>query len=915
MRHVIPDSPGELRGRRRERVALGDLLEGVRAGRSAALVVYGEPGVGKTALLNYAVSAAPDLTVLRAAGVESEMELAFAALHRMCRPVLDHLGQVPGPQRDALRTAFGMQAGPPPDRFLISLAVLTLLAEAASGRPLVCVLDDVQWLDRSSVQALAFAARRLVAESVLVLFAAREQEADLRGLPELVVSGLRDADAREVLRSAVRWPLDERVAEQIVAEAQGNPLALLELPRTLSPAQLGGGFGLPAAVPLPGTVEDSFRKRIDGLPGDTRQLLVLAAAEPTGDPTLVWHAARLLGIPDESVTPAVEADLVEIGARVRFRHPLVRSALYRSASPSERQAVHRALAEVTDIRADPDRRAWHRAQAAADMDDDVAADLERSAGLAQARGGLAAAASFLERAVALTQDPARRAERALAAARSKYQAGLPDAALDLLARVEAGPSDELLRAQTSLLRGQMAFASDHSGSAPELLLSAARRLEPLDVRLARETYLDALAAAMFTGRLAGAVGLPEVARAARSAPPAPRPPRAPDLLLDGLATLIADGYEAGTPAVRRAVAAFRDGELTSGDVIRWLFVACHAAHDLWDDEGWYALSARGVQITRDVGALSALPIALSQLLAAHLHAGEFEAAAALVEETTAITAATGNDLPPYSALALAGWRGHAAEATRMIQVMMDSLTGRGEGMGLSLVEYTSAVLNNGLGRYADALAAADRASAYPQELGFANWGLVELVEAAVRDGERARAADAVERLARTTGPSGTPWARGIEARSRALVSDDLTAEPLYREAVGQLARCRGAMPLARAHLVYGEWLRRANRRAEARTELRSAHDMFAGMGAEAFAERARRELGAAGESILRQTEDSRGELTAQEVSIARLARDGRTNAEIGAQLFLSARTVEWHMRKVFAKLGIASRRELPAVLS
>lgn len=487
---------------------------------------------------------------------------------------------------------------------------------------------------------------------------------------------------------------------------------------------------------------------------------------------------------------------------------------------------------------------------------------------------------------------------------------MPDAALELLAQAEAGPADELMRARIGLLRGQMAFASSHGADASSLLLHTARQLEPLDVRLARETYLDALAAAIFVGRLAGGVGLPEVARAALGAPPAPQPPRAPDLLLDGLAVLITDGYEAGKPALQPAVAAFRKGDLTLEDELHWFFVACHAAHDLWDDEGWYALSARHLQLARDVGALSVLPVALAQRTGVLLHAGEFGAAAALIEETAAITEASMNDLPPYSALALAGWQGRAADAARLIHAAINGLTIRGEGMGLGLVRHTSAVLSNGLGRYRDALIAAEEASGYPQELGFANWGLAELVEAAVRCGETARAADAVERLARTTGPSGTPWGLGIEARSRALVSDGEAAELLYREAIARLGQCRGAVALARAHLVYGEWLRRENRRADAQAQLRTAYDMFARMGAEAFAERARGELLATGETIRKRAADVPDELTAQERQIARRARDGQSNTEIGLELFLSPRTVEWHLRKVFTKLGISSRRQL-----
>ena len=903
-----------LRGRRRECALLGRLIEGVRGGRSAALVLLGEAGVGKTALLRYASGSAPDLRVLRVVGVESEMELPFAALHQLFGPMLGRLERLPGPQRDALGIAFGLRMGPAPDRFLVGLAVLSLLSEVAGEHPLMCVVDDAHWLDRASAQALAFAARRLQAESVFMMFAMRERRTDFNGVPELAVKGLSNADARELLDSVVRWPLDDRVAERIVAETKGNPLALLELPRDLSPEELAGGFGLPDVLPLSGKIEQSFLRRVGNLPEDTRLLLVLAAADPTGDAALMWRAARLLGLRVGLADYAEATGLLEIRTRVRFRHPLMRSAVYQGASASDRRKMHAALAEAADPGADPDRRAWHRAQAASAHDEDVAADLERSADRAQARGGLAAAAAFLERSADLTVDPGCAAGRALAAARAKYQAGAPKAATKLLARAEAGAPDELLRARIGLLRGQMAFATSNSGEASALLLQAAGRLEQIDPKLARETYLDALAAAMFAGRLAGTVGLPEVAVAARGAAAAPQPPRASDLLLDGLAILITDGYEAGVPAMRRAVSAFRSGDAATEDELRWLFVACHSAHDLWDDEGWHALSTRYLQLARHAGALGLLPIAISQRVGMHLHAGEFAAAASLVEETEAITEATRNDLPPYSALALAGWQGRAAEVDRLFQATVNAVAPRGEGMGLSLAYYTSAVLNNGLGRYAAALDAAERASVYPQELGFANWGLVELVEAAARSGDTGRAARAVEQLTWTTRHSGTPWGQGIEACSRALISDGDDAELLYRKAIEKLGRCRAAVALARAHLVYGEWLRRENRRADARVPLRTAYEMFTAMKAEAFTGRARRELLATGETVRERTEPTRDELTPQERQIARRAREGRTNAEIGTELFLSPRTVEWHLGRVFAKLGVASRQELRTAL-
>ena len=440
----------------------------------------------------------------RAIGVQTEMQLAFAGLHQLCVPMMDHAEHLPVPQRAALRTAFGISAGPPPDRFLVGLALLSLLSEVATERPLICIVDDQQWLDRASAQALGFAARRLAADPVGMVFAARDPDDELTGLPELEVSGLHDADARALLESALPGPLDARVLDQIVAETQGNPLALLELPKGLTPTELAGGFALPRTVPLPGRIEESFRRQLEALPAPTRLLLLVAAAEPYGDLALVWRAAGRLGIDIQSAAPALDAGLVEFGAQVRFRHPLLRSAAYRAASVQERQRVHAMLAEVTDPAAEPDRRAWHRAKAATGPDEEVATELELSAGRAQARGGLAAAAAFLERSVLLTLDPARRAERTLAAAQANLQAGAFGTALDLLTTAEDGTLDELQSARADLLRGEVAFASGMSRDAAPLLLRAARRLEPLDLGLARETYLASWMAALFAGNLAHA---------------------------------------------------------------------------------------------------------------------------------------------------------------------------------------------------------------------------------------------------------------------------------------------------------------------------------------------------------------------------------------------------------------------------
>jgi DNA-binding CsgD family transcriptional regulator/tetratricopeptide (TPR) repeat protein len=904
----------ELTGRLSERSVLDRFVAGVRAGEGQALVVRGEPGVGKTVLLDYLAGRASGCLVARAAGVQSEMELAYAGLHQLCAPMLDHAESLPGPQREALRTAFGLSAGPVPDRFLVGLAVLGLLSETAGKRPLVCVVDDQQWLDRASAQALGFAARRLAADPVGLVFAARVPGEDVAGLPQLVVEGLAEGDARELLESVLiglTGPLDARVRDRIIADTHGNPLALLELPRGLTPAQLTGGFGPSGAVPLDGRIEESFRRQLEALPAQTRRLVQLAAADPSGDPVLVWRAAGRLAIGAGAAGPAAEAGLAEFGARVRFRHPLVRSAAYQSASVQTRQELHGALAEATDPAADPDRRAWHRAQAAPGPDEEVAAELEQSAGRAQRRGGLAAAAAFLERSAGLTLDPARRAQRALCAAQAKHRAGALDAALGLLAMAQAGPLDELQRARGDLLRAQIAFASSHGRDAPPLMLRAAKQLEALDVGLARETYLEAFTAALFVGRLSQAVG--EVARAARMAPAPLAPARAPDLLLDGLALLVTEGYAAGTPALRRALLTFRSQDISAEEGLSWLWLAGRAAMAVWDDETWHILASRHVKLARNAGALSELQLAVRSRILLHAHAGELEEGAALIAEAQAVADATGSQLGPYGALGVAAFRGREAEATELIQATMDGVTSRGEGRGVTS-QYAAALLYNGLGHYDKALAAAELVCEY-DDLGVLGWSLAELVEAAVRSSQPARAFDALQRLSETTRASGTDWALGTEARSRALLSEGQTAENCYREAIERLGRTRMRPAVARTHLLYGEWLRRENRRRDARAELRTAHGLFTTMGIEAFADRARRELLATGDTVRKQTVETVSELTAQEAHIARLAADGRTNVEIGTQLFLSTRTVEWHLSKVYTKLGVGSRRELRRALA
>ena len=877
----------------------------------------GEAGIGKTALLEYLVASTPDLRVVRAVGVESDMELAFASLHQLCSPLLDRIEELPAPQRRALETVFGLSDGAAPDRFLVGLAVLSLFAAEAEQRPLLCVVDDAQWLDRASALTLAFVARRLLAERVGLVFAAREPGLELQQLDALDVRGLSNDDARALLRSTLRFKLDERVLDRVVAEMRGNPLALLELPRGLTATQLAGGFGLPEALAMSGRIQESFVRRVSAVSDDARRLLLLAAAEPVGDPLLLLRASEHLGIAVSAVDTETDG-LLALSDRVTFRHPLVRSAVYRTATREQRREVHLALAEATDRSVDPDRRAWHLATAATGPNEPVAAALEQSASRAQARGGLAAAAAFLHRSVVLSGDPEQRVRRALAAAQASLHAGSFEGALELLALAEASTPDDLQMAQVELLRGQIAFASSMGTAAPALLLRAAQRLERLNPELARETYLDAWGAALFAGRLVSDGSLLEVSRAATSAPRPARPLRPSDLLLDGLSTFVTEGHTAAAPLLRRATAAFADEASDEAsprqENFRWGWMTTIPPNILWDEESWHAISARHLKEARDAGALARLPIDLADWAIFCSWCGDFGAAAVAIAEAEAITTATGTYLAPYPGMLLAALRGQRDASPLIESTIRDAGTG-GQGLGVQWAEWASAILFNGLGRYDRALTSAQRASEETPQLHVTPWALTELIEAAVRTARPDVAAGALERVMAATAPSSTDWGRGMQARCRALLSEGDSAEGLYREAIERLARTRRRPELARAHLLYGEWLRRENRRVDARVQLRAAHDQFASIGMEAFGERARGELLATGEKVRKRTVATRDVLTAQERQIARLALEGLSNPDIAARLFLSRRTVEWHLRNVFTKLGIRSRQELTGALA
>ncbi|MEU7855101.1 AAA family ATPase [Nonomuraea sp. NPDC049141] len=896
----------DLLGRRIECALLDRMISAVRTGESRALVVRGPPGVGKSALLDYVKDSADGLRVLRAVGIESEMELPFATLHQLCVPLLDRLRNLPAPQRTALETVFGIRAGTAPDGFLIGLAVLGLLSDASEVRPLLCVVDDAQWMDRASAQALGFVARRLLAESVALVFGARERAQDLLGLPELEVTGLGDAAADTLLNSVTHVRLDRQIRDRIVAETEGNPLALLELPRGLTVTQLAGGFGLLHADTLPGRIEQSFLSRIEELPEQTRLLLLIAAAEPVGDPVLVWRAAGRLGVTPATALAGGTDGLLSFDVRVTFRHPLVRSAVYRSATEEERWAAHLALAEVTDRQVDPDRRAWHLACAAAEPDESVAAELERSAGRAQARGGLAAAAAFLQRSVALTVDTSRRADRAVAAADATFEAGDLDAARRFADIAERDARSEFQRARAHLVRSRIAFAADLDSEAPRTLLTAARRLEPFDRDLARETYLIAWGTSAL---LADADSLKAISQAMRALPAATGAPHALDLVIEGCALLVTDGRAVAVPVLRRAATALAD--LPARDVLKWGWVADVVGSAVWDDQAMRMMGSRAVEVVRAAGALTDLPLCLASLGMAATWTGDFSASAAAVAEAEAIAAATGVPGAPHVRLRLSALRGRSAEAEALIAETIEEAGAGGPSMGVAVAQWAAAVLYNGLGRYQQAMPAAQASTRLAQPW-ISVWALPELVEAAARVGDEKVARDALERLADAAEPCDTDWAQGILARSRALLSDGAPADRLYRGAIERLARTLLRPELARAHLLYGEWLRRERQRIEARDHLRTAYEMFVSIEMEAFAERARHELLATGETVRKRTNEasSSDELTPQEKQIALLVRDGFSNPEVGTRLFLSPRTVEWHLRKIFTKLSITSRRQL-----
>jgi len=906
-----------LRGRTTELAALSKLVASSRAGHSAVVVLRGEAGIGKTALIDHLSDAvASEFRVLRTAGVESDMELPFAGVHRLIAVLWgEPVEELPVPQRQALATAFGQASGPAPDRFLVGLAVLGLIATASEDRPVLCVVDEAQWLDQVSAQTLSFVARRLLAERVMIVFACREKITELRGFPELVISGLSVPDARELLDGAVLGRIDPRVRDRIVAETRGNPLALLEILRDLGPADLAGGYHRPDAYPVEESIEARYLQRILTLGDDARLLLTLAAAEPVGDPALLSRAAESLGIAASALASLRSARLINIDTRVRFGHPLVRSVAYADADADQRHRVHAALAKSIDPSEDPDRRAWHRAFASTGPDESVADELEQAATRAHQRGGIAAAAAFLTQAFELTRDPVRRGQRALEAAHAKRRAADFNAATELVTAASLSPLDDLDEARRLHLETQLAFhrrRTDPSG--PPLadhaatMSKAAARLRPLDPAEADQAYLEAICGLIYAGRLADSTALEQMASAILHLRDDGRGRRPVGLLARGLARRVSPDIAGGIAAIRTAVASVTEHG--------WQWEAFPLAlevslHETWDDEAWERLSEVAVHLATETAALQILPTALVSRAGALVMAGDLAGARLLIAEADDISSAIGHAPLRYHKLTLASWAGNDGETTAMAAAALRDGLQRGEGRVIALAAYANGVLNNGLGRYDVAMEALQPACEY-DDLGIVGWNLSELVECAVRAGRDDLAADALNKLKLRIGAASTPWGLGIAARSAALLAADDAAEPLYLDAIGHLGRSRVKVQLARAHLLYGEWLRRMNRRNDARHHLRLAHEMLQGFGVNAFADRAARELIPLGEKTVKRKRTGTA-LTPQETQVAQLAAAGLTNTEIGSQLFISAHTVEWHLSNVYAKLAIKSRRQLRAM--
>lgn len=903
-------------GRASERAVLDGLLDAARQGLSRALVLSGDAGIGKSALLDYAQEAAPDFRVLRVAGYESERDLAFAAVHRLILPLLDLRASLPVRQRLAIESAFGLVDELPADRFLVGLATLSLLSDAALAGPLLCVVDDAHWLDDESIAALAFAARRLQADRLVMLFAVRDldrQQLPLDGLPIVGVPGLPRHEAVELLRSVVRGPIDGLVADRVVTETGGSPLALIELGAgDLASAALAAGASMPEPLPVGRRLETHYLDQVRALPEATQDLLLLVSAEAAGDRTLIDAAASILGIPDDAAQAAERCGLLDRQPVMRLRHPLVRSAVYNGAPSGDRRRVHAALAAAAGSAGDRDRQAWHDGASASAPEESVAMALEAAGERALRRGGCAASASFFSRAAELSVDPPARIERALAAAQRHLVAGFRVRARHVIAELAPDITDPLQRAKAARLEGALRYTVGETSQTVSILIGAAEAFRPFDIHIARDTLLQAMAAARITGAFtAPGESEVDVALAARAMPLPPGcEPTIGDLLLDGESTLFLDGVTTAAPLFRRAMAAIDGDPADSEEMLRWLGVASWAGGVLGDREAEHRFAARLEKSAREKGAIIPLSLGLTYLGFAELFDGSLAAARAHLTEREELLSAVGRP-PDVGSLVLSAWAGHDVARAEAADVAARARETR-QGWMLVFVDYALTVLELGHGNYAAALTTATKNfGANPM---FSSAVFLDVVEASVRSGDRARAVAAVDTFVRLQANDPTPLASALIAAGRALVAGDADAEDLYVAAIDGLRSAGGSAHRARSQLLYGEWLRRRKRRLDARAQLHQAYEMFSTMGAGAFAARASRELAATGERARKRVPSRDDALTPQESQIARLAAAGATNPEIAHQLFLSASTVDYHLRKVYRKLELSSRRQLTRAL-
>lgn len=896
--------------RHRERTQLDTVLKHVREGRSSTLLLDGGAGVGKTTLLDYLAERTAGFRVLSVTGIQSEVELAFAALHQLCLPLDDTMASLPTPQREALEITFGQRQGVAPSKFMVGLATLSLLAEASRVAPILCIIDDAQWLDEASAQALGFVARRLAFEPVGMVFALRAQSAAgaFEGVPPIVVDGFERRDAEALLSSLVPGHIDRRAMDRVLDEADGNPLAIVESARALSRAEIAMGMILPTTTASPSRMEEHYQGLLRALPEDTQRLLLVAAAEPSAQPQVIFAAAAKLGADATAIQPAVEAGLATVP--VRFSHPLVRSAVYRAASPDAVRAAHAALAAVATGDADRDLLAWHRARSVSGTDDDAATDLALAAARLGARGGTAAAAALLRQAVEVTSNRFHKAEWLLRIAQAELAGGQYELAARDIAAAAAGELTDGLLAEAKLTQARIAFARDRGGGSVALLLNAAEHLAPDDAESAREAYLEAFSAAMFGASLAR-TSVQEVAERwldadlSSGAGPA-------HTLLDAMSRVLLDDNAPSRRAMQVALAPFQMGVVDESTHLHWMWHATIAALAAWDFDTWDAVSERHLVLAREAGDYTELPIALTTRAYAHLFRGEFSAALDAVREMETIASVTGGLMAPTAAIGAAALQGAVDELDRLVQETVVDADKRADGSGLAIAYWGEAVLNNSRGNYEDALRWGRLADRQSNPLhSAAHWALVETIEAASRL-PGTDASQELSRLEAATAPYGSDWARGIYARSKALLSPDSEAESHFVDALQFLERSPSRLDFARATLLYGEWLRRRKRLGDAREELERAHQLLVDMGATDFALRAARELQAAGIRIGPSDAAFGADLTPQEAQIAQLAGQGLTNGEVAARMFLSSRTVEYHLGKVFTKLKITSRRQLPA---